>query len=181
MNIKIRTVFAIFTTFASSGLLAQTCFDDQPASHTNGQYEDRHDGTILDVVNSLLWSKCNVGETYDAATNSCNGTPSYFATWQDALIATQDTANTTIGNLTGFRMPNIKELASIVDYRCYSPSIDLDLFSTTINAPYWSNTPDEHQVHNQPGYEGLLINFSSGEEFDQLRNGIVVMRLVREF
>ena len=39
----------------------------------------------------------------------------------------------------------------------------------------------QHQVHNQPGYEGLLINFSSGEEFDQLRNGIVVMRLVREF
>lgn len=176
-----KLVLILCATLASSVALAQTCNTDQPAVHIDGQYIDRLDGTILDVSNSLLWSKCNVGEIYNLANNTCSGSPTNFVTWQSALNAVSNAGITTIGDKTGFRMPNIKELTSIVDYRCAAPAINLEFFNSTINTPYWSNTPDYHGINPGSGYEGLLIDYIDGQEVDSGFSGLVTLRLVKEF
>jgi hypothetical protein len=149
-------------------------------SHTEGQFIDRLDGTILDAVNGLVWSKCNLGERYLAETNTCLGSPTHFATWQEALKASTDPDLNKIGNTDEFRLPNIKELGSLVDYHCVSPAIDLEFFETTVNIPYWSSTPDTTGINPAPGYEGLIIDFFDGQEVDTGMSGIIAVRLVKE-
>ncbi|WP_394145405.1 Lcl C-terminal domain-containing protein [Vibrio atypicus] len=151
---------------------AQTCVDNQPASQLNGQFIDRLDGTVLDVATNLLWQKCNVGEVYEAETNTCTGTPTSYSSWDLALQSDQ------VG-VDGFRLPNIKELGSIVDYRCAQPAIDLAYFPTTTNAPYWTNTPDTEGLNSS--YSALIIDFTEGQEVTANTNGMMLLRLVKKF
>ncbi|EGA70177.1 putative Fimh-like protein [Vibrio sinaloensis DSM 21326] len=163
---------------------SQTCVSNQPLFQEAEQLVDLEDGTILDVKTNLLWSKCTLGQSYLPDSNSCtnDGATSYL-TWQDALKATEDPALTTIGTVTGFRLPNIKELTSIVNYQCVFPAIDVTYFPATENEPYWTNTPDAPRNGAQinTGLNGLVINFATGEEFiDQDRDRILI-RLVKDY
>lgn len=46
-----------------------------------------------------------------------------------------------LGGITGWRLPTIKELQSIVDIRALSPAIDTTAFPGTASKPYWSSSP----------------------------------------
>jgi Protein of unknown function (DUF1566) len=45
------------------------------------------------------------------------------------------------GHSSGWRLPSMKELLSIVDPRESGPAIDSSAFPSTSAAPYWSSTP----------------------------------------
>jgi len=177
LNLYIGTIIVLFST----NVLSQTCVTNQPASHQDGQFIDRNDGTLLDVSTNLLWSKCNVGESYNIGTGKCDGTATEYAKWEDALIATQDSSLTTIAGQSNFRLPNIKELSSIVDYRCTMPAINLTYFPTTTNEPYWTNTPDAKQIN--VNYDGLVIDFGEALEVITAPSDLPspLIRLVKEF
>ncbi|MDN3613711.1 DUF1566 domain-containing protein [Vibrio gallaecicus] len=175
MKLKYYVIAALAVSGSS---YAQTCVVNQPASQDDGQFIDRQDGTILDIDTNLLWAKCSLGETYTAETNLCSGVPTSYSTFQDALVATTDTTLTTIGSQTGFRLPNIKELGSIVDYRCTQPAINLSFFPTTINAPYWTNTPDNNGINSN--HDGLIIDFTEAQEVTTNSSGMTLIRLVKE-
>jgi hypothetical protein len=162
----------VLSLIASSSSFAQDCVENQPLSQEAGQFIDRKDGTILDVSTNLLWQKCNVGETYVPDTNTCSGIPKSITNWSSALT------NENVG-VDGFRLPNIKELGSIVNYQCAKPAIDLAFFPSTINVPYWTNTPDAHGVNAD--YAGLIIDFTEGQEVTANSSGIMLLRLVKEF
>ncbi|KHD24289.1 hypothetical protein NM09_13665 [Vibrio caribbeanicus] len=169
MKRKLMTIAALMVSTTS---FAQTCVENQPVSQLEGQFIDRQDGTILDVKTNLLWQKCNVGETYNSTTNGCDGTPTSFASWDLALQSSQ------VG-VDGFRLPNIKELGSIVDYRCAKPAINLTYFPTTTNVPYWTNTPDVSDINT--AYSGLVIDFTEGQEKTVNASGEMFVRLVKPF
>jgi len=67
-------------------------------------------------------------------------------TWQQPISATQYTwnaANTycrglSLGGMTGFRIPNLKELMTIVDPTRVSPAIDPKGFPTTPLESFWT-------------------------------------------
>jgi hypothetical protein len=50
--------------------------------------------------------------------------------------------NDNLCGLTGWRMPTIKELVSIVSYHRINPAIDTDFFPDTLNETYRSSTPN---------------------------------------
>ena len=98
-------------------------------------YTDNGDGTVTDNRTGLTWEK----------KTDANLTTNY--TWPGALeyVAALNAMNGGAGfaNHKDWRLPNIRELLSIVDYGRFNPSID-PIFGPTAGgsnfAAYWSST-----------------------------------------
>ena len=107
-------------------------------------YKDNLNGTITDYATGLMWAQdpslCGGTIVYDA-TNlwaSDPGTPRQM-TWADAI--TNCEALSYAGH-NDWRLPNVRELQSIVDYGRYEPSIDTSFFTSVPSTYtfYWSST-----------------------------------------
>ncbi|MGQ1947483.1 Lcl C-terminal domain-containing protein [Geofilum sp. OHC36d9] len=82
-------------------------------------FQDNGDETVTDNATGLMWQKEDNGITYN---------------WQDALAYA---ANSDLAGYTDWRLPNTKELQSIVDYdKTTFPAIDENFFSCS-NADSW--------------------------------------------
>jgi hypothetical protein len=95
------------------------------------RFTDRGDGTVLDNLTGLMWAKdANFAEVtktwYDAidyANNLSLGSAGCAAYYQD------------------WRLPNVKELQSLIDFSNYSPALPTGHpFSHVQNGYYWSST-----------------------------------------
>jgi len=117
---------------------------------------DNGDGTVKDSATGLTWKKCLEGQTG----SSCEtGTAATFI-WQDALALTAN----------GWRVPNIKELQSIVDVTRTAPAIDTDCFpSPSSDIPVWSSSPYAGNASN-----AWIINFKNGIMSNILKTQIIV-------
>ncbi|MBE7412453.1 MAG: DUF1566 domain-containing protein [Leptospiraceae bacterium] len=119
------------------------------------KYSDFGDGTILDKSTNLLWQKCTKGRNNDS---TCSGVASP-TDWQTALSYCNSL------NLSGktWRLPNWKELQSIVDYSVNSgASIFETIFPNTSIDNYWSSTTYVNTPAN-----GIYVSFAEGKLFHQ--------------
>ncbi|MBI5557052.1 MAG: DUF1566 domain-containing protein [Deltaproteobacteria bacterium] len=94
------------------------------------------DGTVTDTATGLMWQQCSLGQTWNPATQGCDGTATPVD-WQDAL---EQSENLNMAGYSDWRLPNRNELQSLVDYSRYSPSIDTTSFPGTKPSYYWSST-----------------------------------------
>ena len=109
-----------------------TCLSVAGPALAQARYSYSLDGTeVVDSQVGLVWRRCSAGQTWTAS--SCTGSPTSF-THEEALVYAQ--------KQIGWRLPNIKELSSLVDASRFNPSIDGNAFPLTPNALYWSSTPD---------------------------------------
>lgn len=101
--------------------------------HAAVRFSDRGDGTVKDNGTGLVWQKCSMGQ----GATDCSGTAT-TAEWQGALRYCRNLS------LAGksWRLPNVNELKSIVDYSVYDPAIDKSFFPNTVavGSYYWSST-----------------------------------------
>lgn len=98
---------------------------------------------VTDNLTGLIWQRCPVGTAWNAGSETCTGTATEFS-WVEA----QDYA---ASNRTGgWRIPNVKELFSLVDFTTPSPAIDHVAFpNTPTSPPFLSSTPfDDDGVIN---------------------------------
>lgn len=164
------------TAVISTPVLAQTCKSGSiTPSNPTGQYLDNEDGTITDIVNELMWSRCSLGQTM--TNGNCVGIPTNYKTWENALAAAE--VNKSYATYSDWRLPNIKELGSLVERSCVAPAIDLRLFPSTPSTPYWSNTFDSMSINIDVGTEGLIIDFHDGTEVIKEVSNHRFVRLVR--
>jgi hypothetical protein len=113
------------------------------------KFTDNGDFTVKDNKTGLTWQKCSIGQANDA---SCSGTTA-TSTWVAAIgvCSSLNFANKT------WRLPNIKELQSIVDTSiASSPAINA-IFPSTFPLNYWSSTGYLPTLTN-----GWSINFLNG-------------------
>ena len=103
---------------------------------TGARFTDNGDGTITDNATGLMWAKDGNG-----AGCFCGGQKN----WADALSWA---VGLTFAGKSDWRIPNIKELMSIVDYSEYGPSIDETFFPNTQSYFYWSSTTDVDSTSN---------------------------------
>ena len=94
------------------------------------------DGTeVTDGRTGLIWRRCAEGMATTGG--SCTGTASTF-THELALARARDQATSTS---VAWRLPNVKELTSIVDRSKISPAIDAVAFPATPANWFWSSSP----------------------------------------
>lgn len=130
-------------------------------------YTDNLDGTISDGATGLMWKKCSEGKTGV----SCETGADTTKTWTEALAVCE--ADTT-GGYTDWRLPNIRELLSIVDYGTAEPAIN-SLFNSQ-SAFYWSSTTFQY-----PGgqYYAWDVHFLDGHTDSGSKTSSDYVRCVR--
>jgi len=103
----------------------------------DNRYIDNQDGTITDTRTDLMWSKCSGGLTG----NDCSVGAELTYTLSQALrLAKTINNNDGFAGYTDWRLPNINELASLVEFQCVQPAINLNLFPATQPSGYWSSS-----------------------------------------
>ena len=121
-------------TRSISTLAEATCREEIRLSTPNDQVVDNNDGTVSDLATGLMWKQCSEGQSDD---DSCSGRAESY-TWQIASRIPED-LNTSGGyaGYTDWRLPNVKELRSIVENSCFDSSINLTRFPNTPRVRYW--------------------------------------------
>ncbi|WP_044412776.1 Lcl C-terminal domain-containing protein [Thiomicrospira microaerophila] len=120
---------------------AQTCQVAIPKTTPASDFTVHNNGTVTHIPTGLMWTVCSVGQTWQSD-GSCSGTALTGYNWQTALQIPQ-TLNSEGGYAghTDWRLPNIKELNSLVERACHSPAINTAVFNSTPSSKYWSASP----------------------------------------
>lgn len=132
-------------------------------------YTDNGDGTITDTSTGLVWQKCSDGLS---GTTCITGTIA-TATWTNALAYCN--ANTAGLPGTNWRLPNVYELYSLIDFGgAAAPYINATYFPATQSSYYWSSTTFPA---NKTG--AMYVNFFSGSASFNNKSGSGYVRCVR--
>ncbi|GAA58660.1 hypothetical protein P20652_0517 [Pseudoalteromonas sp. BSi20652] len=168
---RLKLLCALATISLSFNITAaQTCYDGADTTTPTDRFTINTDGTVSDTETGLMWQRCSYGQIYNTETQLCEGsTPSL--TWQEALRGAK---NDTTADYDDWQMPNIKELASILEHSCTEPSINEDIFLGTKLQNYWSNTSGVSTMSSAWVYQ-----FDSGLNSLHAKTSNVYLRLVR--
>ena len=129
---------------------AQECNFEIKRTAPNSRYELINSGLeVKDIQTGLIWQRCTVGQVWKD--KSCEGTATIY-NWEDSLKLAKKLTG-------GWRVPNIKELASLEEVACNSAISDT-IFPNTAGH-YWSSTPYDRS--SPYSYEIFTIFFGGYE------------------
>ncbi|CAK0754286.1 conserved exported hypothetical protein [Gammaproteobacteria bacterium] len=129
-------------------------------------YTVNNDGTVTDSTTGLTWKRCAEGQTWTGTT--CTGSATAY-TWDQANARTS-----TFAGYSDWRLPNIRELQTIVDRTVYSPAIDRTVFPNAPESNCWSASA-------LAGYsnDAWSVDFGNGYAGSNSKNHSFPVRLVR--
>ena len=173
MKNKIIIQILILLIFPSISGAIQTCRNESeiPSSTLDLLYIDNGNGTITDINKGLMWHKCPLGYSGPDCLIKI-GANKYNL--QDALYEAENNLH---GGYNDWRLPNIKELQSLVEIRCYEPAINLNLFPNTpgsIGSNFFSSSMSKVSI----GYSHI-VNFRYGRSMVALNTELNYVRFVR--
>ncbi len=125
------------------------------SGHAIGPYTTT-DSTVTDKGTGLEWQNNNPDTTH---------------TWQDALAYCETLS---LDDKTDWRMPNIRELKSLLDYNRYYPAVNPILLSHS--SSYWSATT----VANESQPSAWVVFFGNGDDIWKAKTESYHVRCVRK-
>ena len=147
---------------------AQTCIGSIDETAAAAGFSDNGDGTVTDLTIGLMWMQCSVGQIF--SNGNCIGDATEL-NWQQALLFAHGYK---FAGLDGWRLPNIKELASITERQCVRPAINETLFPNTPSDDFWTSTPALLDAER-----AWVIAFFNSSNSIKHKNLFVFARLVR--
>jgi hypothetical protein len=120
-----------------------------------------------------MWKRCVEGMSWDGATCTCDVNVSFM--WAGAIAQATAVATAGFAGHGDWRLPNQKELQSLVEWACQSPAINLNAFPATPNEEYWTATPGEVSF---PG-DARTVKFWDGSDTQTSKGIFNWVRLVR--
>lgn len=137
----------------------QSCADGA-SSLPSERFRDNGDGTVTDQKFLLVWMKCASGQAW--RNERCTGTANAYG-WADAKQQAANASRDNAAVLDDWRVPSLRELATITDRACRNPRTNLAVFPSTPAAAFWSssarsgNSADDRVLALSFGAEGVLL------------------------
>jgi hypothetical protein len=159
-------------TLSLAAQAATVCQSGVEALNPDADYTNNGDGTVTHNPTGLIWKRCLEGQTYSGS--SCVGTPTTM-NWVTALKLS---TTTNFANQSDWRLPNIKELRSLVEECRTNPSINSNLFPNTPSVAHnvWSSTP-KRTYFTDTFIWG--VSFDAGGSYNDYSGNTLLVRLVR--
>lgn len=153
-------------------VLAQTVNPNIENITPDSRYTVHDDGTVTDNDTGLMWMQCSEGQSWESngGAGNCTGTATTH-TWDAALALANGKA---FAGYSDWRLPDIKQLASLVAEDRYSPAINSTIFPATPSSGFWSGSPIAYDSNTS-----WSVYFNHGSDSGSYRNGDVHVRLVR--
>ena len=151
---------------AQGAATQQTCEASQSSLQVT-RFQDNGDGTVTDVDSKLMWMRCSSGQSW--ANDQCTGQATAY-NWADAVREAHQINRNGDAFFNDWRLPALRDLATITDRGCENPRTNLLLFPGTPSSVFWTSTP-------RPGgkSEDLAFALSFGAE------GVLVARKDERF
>ena len=131
-----------------------------PLSIHAEQFKDNGDGTLTDNQSKLTWMRCSLGQVWSGTT--CVGKPGTY-TWESAKVeACKLNEQGGYAGHSDWRVPQIPELAMIVERQCSNPRTNIALFPSTPANYFWTAT--------EPADPGNAYVLSFGDEGAKYKN-----------
>lgn len=167
------------TTSVTSGLVATTPtarFVGGKPVEVNATTGDTLPQVVTDNATGLMWTTCPVG--FDLGRLGCYKPTAAVTTftWDEAIAEAE---NSTFADFSDWRVPNVKELATIVERKCSNPALNQSVFSgngTNMSASVWTNTPSDTST-TEP--KASVIQMYYGETTGLPITGTAQLRMVR--
>jgi len=151
-----------------------------PATTPTNQFSfDNSSDVVTDNKTGLMWARCPAGYGWmEDGNRTCTvlaGGVVGLMSWSSALAFASDNADSYLG-YSDWRLPNVKELASIIERRCAGYAVNHDVFGpvVTFSSKYWSNT------HVRESGSARSVNYSSGNISVDTPTSSLLVRLVRD-
>lgn len=127
-----------------------------PLSAPTARFEDNADGTVTDRATKLMWMRCSAGQEWTGGT--CSGRPSGHD-WRAAQDLAGDMNQRGTYFFKDWRLPNLRELATIVERECTDPRVNLTVFPNTPAGLFWT-------ASSRPGIDAAALAYalSFGDE-----------------
>jgi hypothetical protein len=187
-NVRALAFIPALLIFCGQVGAQQACNEHINQSSPTSRFTNNANGTVTDVRTGLMWQRCAMGYTFsdggtptDLADDTCTPEAVNTFKWDQALQGAAE--RNTQGGFAGFtdwRLPNLKELISIVEPKCADPAINESIFPDTPPSRFLSASPADAATSNVTSV--LIVDFASGFDFGALAttvSSVSSVRLVR--
>jgi len=117
---------------------------------------DNGNGTVTDKSTGLMWQQ-------ETPISLC---------WTDAIRFCSDMK---LAGYTGWRLPTIMELKSLVNYNRCNPAIDPVYFPNTFSSFYWTST-----IYAYSATHAWCVHFGDGYDYRNFKNFGLYVRAVHD-
>lgn len=126
---------------------------------------------VTDTQTGLIWRRCSEGQIWSGRSSACSGSYALY-NWSNALAHAKSTADSTG---VAWRLPNVKELSTLVHRGSISPAIDSSVFpNTPLTNYFWTSTAYAGGASN-----AWYVFFDDGNVQYYYRSNKGAVRLVR--
>lgn len=135
-----------------------------PAQATASRFTYLAGGSqVKDTKTGLIWQRCSAGQVW--RNGSCRG---------EALTMTYSKAKAYAKKHSGWRLPEVYELVSLVDYQRTDPLINPKVFPATPSNAFWTQ-----ELVNGIAYLSWVVFFNTGHVSYAYTADALPVRLVR--
>lgn len=182
MNIKKQFYGRFVTVLALAGVsvtglsVASVQAEQQCKSETikatagTARYEATKEGVVLDTLTGLEWRQCVEGVSGEA----CDQGEASLLNWAHALTHVAKVNAAKAAGHDDWRLPNVRELNSIVELQCADPAINSEIFPAAPSVHTWTSSPYHFYTHYS-----WFVDFASGAVTYDERIQPKAVRLVR--
>lgn len=157
-----RRALLVATVWAGASAVnaQQACDGNGTSSLPAARFHDNGDGTVTDVESKLMWMRCAGGQQWRG--QRCVGAADAYG-WADAQQHADQVSRDGAAFFNDWRVPALRELATITDRGCANPRTNLAVFPDTPAAPFWSSTARPGEIAGQRvlalsfGTEGVML------------------------